>query len=428
MERKENIRHHRENEERKDREKMRIIEGGVTAAQGFEAAGIEAAIKYQNRKDMALVYSQTPCRAAGVFTSNVVKAAPVLWDQEIVAHAPAVQAVVVNSGIANACTGQQGYDCCRQTAEKTARLLGIASDAVLVASTGVIGNQIPVEKLLAGVEKLAAAKKDTAEAGTMAAEAIMTTDTVSKQAAVQIELGGKTVTIGGMCKGSGMIHPNMCTMLAFVTTDAVISREMLQTALREDVVDTFNMISVDGDTSTNDTLVVLANGAAGNPEITDRDEDYVKFKEALNYINTTLAKKMAGDGEGATALFETKVIHAASKEDARILSRSVIGSSLCKAAIFGHDANFGRFLCALGYSGVSFDPEKIELFFENEEKSILIYKDGVAVEYSEKEAAQVLASPEVRVLVDMHMGEEEATAWGCDLSYEYVKINADYRS
>lgn len=407
---------------------MRIIEGGVTAAQGFEAAGIEAAIKYQNRKDMALVYSQTPCRAAGVFTSNVVKAAPVLWDQEIVAHAPAVQAVVVNSGIANACTGQQGYDCCRQTAEKTAQLLGIASDAVLVASTGVIGNQIPVEKLLAGVEQLAAAKKDTAEAGTMAAEAIMTTDTVSKQAAVQIELGGKTVTIGGMCKGSGMIHPNMCTMLAFVTTDAVISREMLQTALREDVVDTFNMISVDGDTSTNDTLVVLANGAAGNPEITDRGEDYVKFQEALNYINTTLAKKMAGDGEGATALFETKVIHAASKEDARILSRSVIGSSLCKAAIFGHDANFGRFLCALGYSGVSFDPEKIELFFENEEKSILIYKDGAAVEYSEKEAAQVLASPEVRVLVDMHMGEEEATAWGCDLSYEYVKINADYRS
>lgn len=428
MERKENIRYHRENVERKDREKMRIIEGGVTAAQGFDAAGIEAAIKYQNRKDMALVYSQTPCRAAGVFTSNVVKAAPVLWDQEIIAHAPAVQAVVVNSGIANACTGQQGYDCCRQTAEKTAQLLGIASDAVLVASTGVIGNQIPVEKLLAGVEQLAAAKKDTAEAGTMAAEAIMTTDTVSKQAAVQIELGGKTVTIGGMCKGSGMIHPNMCTMLAFVTTDAVISREMLQTALREDVVDTFNMISVDGDTSTNDTLVVLANGAAGNPEITDKGEDYVKFQEALNYINTTLAKKMAGDGEGATALFETKVIHAASKEDARILSRSVIGSSLCKAAIFGHDANFGRFLCALGYSGVSFDPEKIELFFENEEKSILIYKDGAAVEYSEQEAAQVLASPEVRVLVDMHMGEEEATAWGCDLSYEYVKINADYRS
>ncbi len=407
---------------------MNIIEGGVTAAQGFEAAGIEAAIKYQNRKDMAMVYSRTPCRAAGVFTSNVVKAAPVLWDKEIVENSPAVQAVIVNSGIANACTGKPGYDCCRQTAEKAAQLLGISPDAVLVASTGVIGNQIPVDKLLAGVEKLAAARADTQEAGTLAAEAIMTTDTVSKQAAVQIELGGRIVTVGGMCKGSGMIHPNMCTMLAFVTTDAAISRELLQEALREDVVDTFNMISVDGDTSTNDTLVVLANGLAGNPEITCKNEDYDKFREALNYINTTLAKKMAGDGEGATALFETRVIHADTKENARILSKSVIGSSLCKAAIFGHDANFGRFLCALGYSGVAFDPEKIELYFQNAEKSILIYKDGTAVEYSEEEAAQVLASPEVTVLVDMHMGDAEATAWGCDLSYEYVKINADYRS
>lgn len=407
---------------------MKIIEGGVTAAQGFEAAGIEAAIKYQNRKDMAMVYSKTPCRAAGVFTSNVVKAAPVLWDREIVENSPAVHAVIVNSGIANACTGKAGYECCRQTAEKTAQLLKISPDAVLVASTGVIGNQIPLDKLLAGVEKLAAAKADTQEAGTLAAEAIMTTDTVSKQAAVQIELGGRTVTVGGMCKGSGMIHPNMCTMLAFVTTDAAISRELLQEALREDVTDTFNMISVDGDTSTNDTLVALANGMAGNPEITCKNADYARFKEALGYINTTLAKKMAGDGEGATALFETKVIHADTKENARILSKSVIGSSLCKAAIFGHDANFGRFLCALGYSGVQFDPEKIELYFQNAEKSILIYKDGSALDYSEEEAAQVLASPEVTVLVDMHMGDAEATAWGCDLSYEYVKINADYRS
>lgn len=407
---------------------MKIIEGGVTAAAGFEAAGVEASIKYQNRKDMAMVYSRTPCRAAGVFTSNVVKAAPVLWDKEIVENAPSVQAVIVNSGIANACTGRQGYDCCRQTAEKTAQLMGISPDAVLVASTGVIGNQIPVEKLLAGVEKLAAARAATKEAGTLAAEAIMTTDTVSKQAAVQVELGGRTVTVGGMCKGSGMIHPNMCTMLAFVTTDAAISKELLQEALREDVADTFNMVSVDGDTSTNDTLVVLANGLAGNPEITCKNEDYDKFREALNYINTTLAKKMAGDGEGATALFEAKVIHAATREEARILSKSVIGSSLCKAAIFGHDANFGRFLCALGYSGVQFDPEKIELYFQNAEKSILIYRDGSAVEYSEEEATQVLASPEVTVLVDMHMGDAEAAAWGCDLSYEYVKINADYRS
>ena len=407
---------------------MKIIEGGVTAAAGFEAAGVEADIKYKNRKDMSLVYSRVPCRAAGVFTGNVVKAAPVLWDREIVAHSPYAQAVVVNAGIANACTGKQGYECCRQTARKAAEELGISEDAVLVASTGVIGWQLPVDKIAAGVEKLVRAKSDTKEAGQAAVEAMMTTDTKPKQAAVQIEIGGKTVTLGGMCKGSGMIHPNMCTMLGFVTTDAAISKELLQEALREDVVDTFNMISVDGDTSTNDTLIVLANGMAGNPEIVCKDEEYHKFKEALRYIDTTLAKKMAGDGEGATALFETKVIHAASKQDARILSKAVIGSSLCKAAIFGHDANFGRFLCALGYSGVQFDPEKIELYFENEEKSILIYRDGTAVDYSEEEATQVLASPAVRVLVDMHMGDAEAAAWGCDLSYDYVKINADYRS
>lgn len=408
--------------------KMNIIEGGVTAAQGFEAAGVEAAIKYQNRKDMAMVYSRVPCKAAGVFTSNVVKAAPVRWDQEVVAHSSYVQAVIVNSGIANAATGRQGYDCCRQTADKAAQLLGISSDAVLVASTGVIGSQLPIDRLLAGVEKLAESKADTREAGTMAAEAIMTTDTISKQVAVQIELGGRTVTIGGMCKGSGMIHPNMCTMLGFITTDIAISKELLQEALSEDVIDTFNMISVDGDTSTNDTLVVLANGMAGNPEITTKNEDYKIFTEALHYVDVTLAKLMAGDGEGATALFETKVIHAASKEEARILSRSVIGSNLCKAAIYGHDANFGRFLCALGYSGVKFDPEKVTLYFENEAKSILIYENGVSADYSEEEASQILASPEVRVLVDMHMGDAEATAWGCDLSYDYVKINADYRS
>ena len=407
---------------------MKIIEGGVTAAQGFEAAGIEAEIKYENRKDMAMVYSRTPCKAAGVFTSNVVKAAPVLWDKEVVTHSPCVQAAVVNTGIANAATGRQGYEYCKKTAEKAAQLLGIDADTVLVASTGVIGNQLPIDKILGGVEKLAKSKSDTKEAADAAAEAILTTDTHSKQAAVQIELGGRTVTVGGMCKGSGMIHPNMCTMLGFITTDIAISKELLQEALSEDVIDTFNMISVDGDTSTNDTLVVLANGMAGNPEITTKNEDYYQFKAALNYIDTTLAKMMAGDGEGATMLFETKVIHAATKEDARILSRSVISSNLCKAAIYGHDANFGRFLCALGYSGVQFDPERVELSFENDEERILIYKDGSAVSYSEEEATQVLSSPEVRVLVDMHMGEAEAAAWGCDLSYDYVKINADYRS
>lgn len=409
-------------------EAMKIIDGGVTAAAGFEAAGVEADIKYKNRKDMSLIYSRVPCRAAGVFTGNVVKAAPVLWDREIVAHSPYAQAVVINAGIANACTGKEGYECCRQTAKKAAQELGILEDAVLVASTGVIGWQLPVDRIEAGVEKLVRAKADTREAGQDAVEAMMTTDTVPKQAAVQIEVGGKTVTVGGMCKGSGMIHPNMSTMLGFITTDLAISKELLQEALSEDVRDTFNMISVDGDTSTNDTLVVLANGLAGNPEITERNADYDKFREALNYIDTTLAKKMAGDGEGATALFETKVIHAATKEEARRLSKSVICSSLTKAMIYGHDANVGRIMCALGYSGVDFDPGQVDIFCESDENCMQICRDGMLTDYDEEEATKILSAPEVRVIVDMHRGEAEAAAWGCDLTYDYVKINADYRS
>lgn len=407
---------------------MKIIEGGVTAAKGFEAAGVEAGIKYQDRKDMALIYSQAPCRAAGVFTSNVVKAAPVLWDKEVVEHSPYAQAVVINAGIANACTGKQGYECCSETAQAAAECLQIPKESVLVASTGVIGMQLPQDKLTAGVKKLAAAKAGTIDAGRIAAEAIMTTDTVSKQAAATFEIGGKTVTIGGMCKGSGMIHPNMCTMLCFVTSDVSISKELMQEALSENVIDTFNMVSVDGDTSTNDTLVILANGMAGNPEITAKNEDYDKFVEALGYINTTLAKKIAGDGEGATALFEAKVIHARTKEEARRLGKSVICSNLTKAAIFGHDANCGRILCALGYSGVDFDPEKIELYLESGGKSIQVYKDGVMTDYDEEAAAELLASEEVTALVDMKMGDAGACAWGCDLTYDYVKINADYRS
>ncbi len=407
---------------------MEIIKGGVTAAKGFEAAGVEAAIKYKNRKDMALVYSEAPCKAAGTFTTNVVKAAPVLWDKDIVDNSPAVHAVVVNAGIANACTGKQGYAYCKETAEVASKALNVPENSVLVASTGVIGMQLPMDRIAAGVEKLADAKKVGIEAGLMAAEAIMTTDTVSKEVAVTFDIDGVTVTMGGMCKGSGMIHPNMCTMLGFVTTDVAISKELLTKALKEDVVDTFNMISVDGDTSTNDTLLVLANGCAGNAEITAEDENYAKFKEALHYVNMTLAKKMAGDGEGATALFETKVINAKTKEDARILAKSVICSSLTKAAIFGHDANWGRILCALGYSGAQFDPEQLELFFEGGGKRIQIYKDGVATDYSEEEATVILSQPEVTVVVDMKNGTEEATAWGCDLSYDYVKINADYRS
>ncbi len=407
---------------------MKQIDGGVTAAKGFEAAGAEAAVKYQNRKDMALIYSTSPCRVAGTFTSNVVKAAPVKWDQNVVASSPFAQAVVVNSGIANACTGQAGMDCCRAEAEHVGRVLGIPTEAVLVASTGVIGMAMPVERLCAGIDKLAAARAHTRAAALDAAQAIMTTDTVSKEIAVEMQIGGQTVTIGGMCKGSGMIHPNMCTMLAFLTTDANISREMLQRAVSSAVVDSFNMISVDGDTSTNDTLLVLANGQAGNEEIRGEGADYDAFCQALDFITVYLARKMAGDGEGATCLFEARVVGADNRENARILAKSVICSSLSKAAIYGHDCNFGRFLCALGYSGVRFDPDRVDLWFQSQEGKAVVYSQGSPVPYSEEEATRILSAPEVTVVADMHMGDARATAWGCDLSYDYVKINADYRS
>lgn len=402
--------------------------GGITAAKGFEAAGVEAGVKYKDRKDMALIYSQTPCVAAGVFTSNVVKAAPVTWDRELIETAPYIQAVVVNSGIANACTGRQGYEYCKETAAAAAEALMVPEDAVLVASTGVIGMQLPMEKISAGVKLLTKAKAADLSSGRAAAEAIMTTDTVSKEVAVSFLLDGKEVHVGGMCKGSGMIHPNMCTMLGFVTTDIAISKELLQEALHADVKDTYNMVSVDGDTSTNDTVVILANGMAGNTKILEKNADYETFLEALHYVNETLSKKMAGDGEGATALVEAKVIHAETKEQAKTIAKSIICSSLTKAAVFGHDANWGRILCAMGYSGAQFDPEAVELYLESQTGKILIYKDGMATDYSEKEATRILSDAEVTILVDMKGGEACAAAWGCDLTYEYVRINADYRS
>ncbi len=377
---------------------------------------------------MAMIFSKLPCVTAGTFTSNVVKAACVLWDKNIVESNTDTHAVVINSGIANACTGKQGFDACNKTSMAVEEMLNVPANSVLVASTGVIGMQLPVDKIVNGVKKLSKELKDTKEAANMAAQAIMTTDTISKEMAVTFEIDEKTVTIGGMSKGSGMIHPNMCTMLGFVTTDLAISKELLQEALSENVKDTFNMISVDGDTSTNDTLILMANGAAGNVKITEKDENYNKFKEALNEINKTLAMMMAGDGEGATALFETRVIGAKTKEDAKTLAKSVICSSLTKAAIYGHDANWGRILCALGYSGVMFNPEKIELYFMGEKEKMLIFKDGTAAPYSEEEATAILSQKKVTVLVDMKEGTKEATAWGCDLTYDYVKINADYRS
>ena len=408
---------------------MKKIEGGVTAAQGFEAASAAAHIKYEGRTDMALVYSKAPCVSAGTFTTNIVKAAPVVWDRELVYSGAPAHAVIVNSGIANACTGKEGMDYCRQTAEEAAACLGIDADSVLVGSTGVIGFQLPIDRIRAGVKMLAAAKKPGIEAGTMAAKAIMTTDTVHKEIACEFEVGGKKAVIGGMAKGSGMIHPNMCTMLGYVTTDAAIEKALLQKALGEIVQETFNMISVDGDTSTNDTLLVLANGLAGNAPIADENSgDYAVFFEALRYVCRELAMKMAGDGEGCTKLIETRVIHADTLENARILAKSVITSSLTKAAVYGRDANWGRVLCALGYSGAEFDPENCDLYFGEEDDRILIFTEGSAADYSEEKATELLSGEKVVITADMHMGQAKATAWGCDLTYDYVTINADYRS
>ena len=407
---------------------MKQIKGGVTAAKGYEAASTAAGIKYQGRTDMALIYSQVPCVSAGTFTTNVVKAAPVKWDRQIVDSGAGVQAVVVNSGIANACTGEEGMGYCKETAEAAAKVLNIDAAGVLVGSTGVIGMQLPMQKLVDGSQVLAGKKAEGLQSGHDAALAIMTTDTVEKEMAVEIEIGGKTVTIGGMSKGSGMIHPNMCTMLAFITTDAAITKEALQKALSEDVEDTYNMISVDGDTSTNDTAILLANGLAGNQEITYASPEYETFKEALHMVNETLAKKMAGDGEGATALFEVKVVGAESIKQAKTLAKSVVCSNLTKAAIAGHDANWGRILCAMGYSGVQFDPEKVDLFFESKAGKLQIIENGVATDYSEEVATKILSEPEITATADIKMGDYSATAWGCDLTHEYININADYRS
>lgn len=407
---------------------MEIIKGGVTAAKGFKAASAAAGIKYKDRTDMAMIYSKKPCKVAGTFTTNVVKAAPVKWDRNVVESGVKSQAVIVNSGIANACTGAEGYGYCEETAKKAAEVLGIDPAGVLIGSTGVIGMQMPIEKLKKGIELLAENRSGSIEAGTEAAKAIMTTDTREKEVAVTVEIGGKTVTVGGMAKGSGMIHPNMCTMLAFITTDAAISKKALQKALSADVEDTFNMISVDGDTSTNDTLLVLANGMAKNEKIKYGTEDYDKFVEALHYINETLAKKMAGDGEGATALFEAKVIGAATKKQAKVLAKSIVCSNLTKAAIAGHDANWGRILCAMGYSGAEFDPEKVDLYFESAAGKIQIIENGVALDYSEEKATEILSQPEVTATADIKEGEESAAAWGCDLTHGYIDINADYRS
>ena len=407
---------------------MKQINGGVTAAKGFEAASCAAGIKYKDRTDMAFVYSTEPCVCAGTFTSNVVKAACVQWDQKIVESGEPMSAVVINSGIANACTGKEGFDACEVTARAVEKCLGVKYTSVAVASTGVIGMQLPVDKLTAGVETMSKSLDGSIEAGTAASKAIMTTDTVNKEVAVSFEAGGKTVTLGGMSKGSGMIHPNMCTMLAFLTTDLSIEKSLLQYAVSEVVKDTFNMITVDGDTSTNDTLLCMANGLSGNATITEKNDDFYAFKEALSFVCEFLAKKMAADGEGASKLFEATVVNAKCKEDARILSRAIVGSNLSKAAIYGCDANFGRFLCAMGYSGADFDQNDVELFFESVNGKLKVFDKGTPIVFDEDKALKIMQADAVTVFVNMNEGDASATAWGCDLTYDYVKINADYRS
>ena len=409
-------------------DKIKVIDGGVTAAKGFMAAGVEAGIKYNNRKDLALIYSDCPAAAAGMFTSNVVKAAPVLYDMQIVEDSPFVRAAIVNSGIANAATGEPGMQVCRETAAAVSAALDIPADSVLIGSTGVIGEQIPMDRIKAGIAKLAGALSDTRQAAADAEAAIMTTDTVPKEIAVTFKIGGADVTIGAMSKGSGMIHPNMCTMLAYICTDCDISREMLDKAAHADIPETFNMITVDGDTSTNDTYLIMANGCAQNPRIESEGDDFDTFMEALHFVDEYLARNMAKDGEGATRLFEVKVKNADTHENAKILARSVAGSSLCKAAIYGCDSNFGRFLCALGYSGAQFDPQKVSIDYESKKGSIRVFEKGLKKEYSEDTATAILSEDEVTVVIDMGAGSQCATAWGCDLSYDYVKINADYRS
>ncbi|MQN01609.1 MAG: bifunctional ornithine acetyltransferase/N-acetylglutamate synthase [bacterium LCO1.1] len=408
---------------------MKVISGGVTAPKGFKAANTAAGIKYTGRDDMAMIVSASPCVAAGTFTKNVVKAAPVLYDKKVIAESDEIHTVVVNAGIANACTGDEGYFYCSETSRAAEEALHFGENSTIVASTGVIGMQLPIDKVKNGVKALSGKLDDTEEAGLKAAKAIMTTDTKPKQCAVEIPMSdGTTVTIGAMAKGSGMIHPNMGTMLCFIMTDAKIKKQLLQEALSSVVCDTFNMISVDGDTSTNDTCVVLSNGEAGNKEIDAEGDDFKNFKDGLFYVARDIAMKMAGDGEGATALFEVKAIHCRDKAEAKVFAKSVITSNLTKAAIYGHDANWGRILCALGYSGAEFDPDKVDITVSSENGEIVLVKDGVADDYSEDEATKVLSSEKVTCICDMKQGTEEATAWGCDLTYDYVKINADYRS
>ncbi len=404
---------------------MKIISGGVCAARGFRANGIHCGIrKNHSKKDLALIVSEKICSAAAVYTTNLVKGAPITVTKENIEDGTAI-AVICNSGNANTCNAD-GLEIAREMCNLTAEAVGCSPKDVVIASTGVIGQPLDLTPIRNGMAELAAGLRE--DGNEDAAAAIMTTDTVKKEAAVEFELGGRTCHIGGMAKGSGMIHPNMATMLVFITTDAAVSPEMLRKALKTDIASTFNMVSVDGDTSTNDTCAILANGMAGNEEITEEGEDFSTFMKALNTVTMCLCRMLAGDGEGATKLLECRVTGAPDDKTAKTVAKSVICSSLVKAAMFGADANWGRILCAIGYAGIPLDVSRIDVSFKSEKGTIRVCENGAGIDFSEEKAKEILLEKEIDILVDLNAGDVSATAWGCDLTYDYVKINGDYRT
>ncbi len=402
-----------------------VIPGSVTEPEGFSATGGHIGIK-RKRKDLTLIKTDVPAAAAGTFTQNIVKAACVTRNKSIIANK--INGIVINSGIANSCTGETGARNNELMAEVYAECLNVDKNSIFTASTGLIGAQLPTDILVNGIKTVYKKMDRSFESSKKAAKGIMTTDTFSKEIAIETTIGGKTVKFGGIAKGSGMIHPNMATMFAFITIDADIGRDLLQKALKESVEDSYNMISVDGDTSTNDMVLVLANGRAGNKPINKQDEDYEKFREALHYVNMNLAKQIIMDGEGFTRLMEVSVKGAETKDDARKIAKSIITSNLVKTALYGSDSNWGRIICAAGYSGANFSPEKASIEFSSKIGSVIPFINGEPVVYDDEKAVKVLKEDEVRILITLEDGKESATAWGCDLSYEYVKINGEYRT
>lgn len=406
---------------------IKILHTGITEPQGFLAVGKHIGIKSAKR-DLAIIYSEKPAVWAGVFTTNVVKAAPVIRNQEILNLKENIQAIVINSGNANACTGNKGLIDNQKMADSLANCLNIDKNKVLTASTGVIGVPLPIKKIVTGIKNATQSLNNCRQSALEAASAILTTDTFSKELSVKVHLGDKTIRIGGMAKGSGMIHPNMATMLGFLTTDANISREMLNKALKDSIKDSYNMISVDGDTSTNDMVTIMANGMANNKLIDCENEDYFLFKKALDAINIALAKQIIRDGEGANKLIEVNITGTNTDQDARLMCKSILNSSLVKTAMFGEDANWGRILCAMGYSGANFNQHEVTLKFESKFGSIELMKNGKPIIFSEEKAAEILKAVELFIVIELKDGNGKATGWGCDMSYEYVRINGEYRS